>query len=98
MENLLSSTTAALTSAEVTFSESSRGVVKRATTPTKVDDAESDPAEPTTSEQDQVRNKPDPQRAARKLAIRPPAQPEVTLQRIRFEGNTVFTDSYVFPI
>jgi len=82
-----------IVAAEVTFSESSRGVVKRATTPTKVDDAESDPAEPTTSEQDQVRNKPDPQRAARKLAIRPPAQPEVTLQRIRFEGNTVFTDS-----
>jgi len=85
---LASSTLAGAQAAEVTFSESSRGLILR--TEQGAEDAEKKdaPVEQTspTAAETSV------QQPTRKLTLRPPPQPQVTLSRIVFTGNTVVSD------
>ena len=92
-------------SAEVTFSETSRGVIRRTEPaaeqtppPVKSSDealiqpgSEADPAQETKIREPLV-NEP-VNEPAKKLTIRPPVQPKITLKRVLFEGNTAMTDS-----
>jgi len=74
---------------EVTFTEISRGVIKRsAPRANRVQVPEGDPAGSGASDSSSS----EPKAPDRKILIRPPVQPKVMLERVLFEGNTALSD------
>ena len=83
--------------AEVTFTESIRGVVKvpaKNDTTTRATDPAGEPnvQQPASTVKPQVKQPLENKAPVKKLSIRPPVQQKVTLQRVVFEGNTAISN------
>ena len=77
--------------AEVTFSESSRGLVRKSAKPVPQTNATVE--EVITADASEQPSPPDTVKPAKKILLRPPVQPKVVLKQVVFEGNTVISDS-----